>query len=138
MFRYNMLFKHCIGFNKINVNKTPININHSYDRNKMVHILDNLNKKDIESCFEETRILIKEKFGNEIAENITSKEMADDLLFLHRWYIKHHAENTKDLISLRTNIKHIYNTNKDLPDSIHNLLINILKDNKAITDTSQT
>lgn len=135
MFRYNMIFKHCIRFNKINVkNKSPTNIKHNYDRNKMVTILDNLNKKDLERCFEETKILIKERFGNEIAENITSKELADDLLFLHRWYIKGRVENTKDLISLRTNIKHIYNMNRDLPDSIHNLLINILKDNKAITD----
>jgi hypothetical protein len=36
---------------------------------------------------------------------------------------------------LRTNISYIYNTNDDLPYCIHNLLINILKDNKAIGET---
>ena len=95
-----------------------------------------LNKKDTESYFEESKILIKEKFGNEVAENIKSKELAEHLLFIHKWYIEYRIDNTniKNLILLRTNIKHIYKTNKDLHDSIHNLLINILKENKAIID----
>jgi len=58
--------------------------NNIYDRNKMIPIIESLNKKDVENCFKETKILIKEKFGNEIAENITSKELADHLLFIHK------------------------------------------------------
>lgn len=132
---HNFRFRNIIPFlNTYNYKNIRNNIYHC---NKMIPVLEALNKKDIESYFEESKILIKEKFGNEIAENIKSKELAEHLLFLHKWYIEYRVDNTniKNLILLRTNINHIYRTNKDLHDSIHNLLINILKENKAIIDT---
>ena len=105
----------------------------TYDRNKMIPILDELNKNDKNDIFEIKKASIQEKFGPEIAENVT-EELANDLLFLHRWYILDKASTKEDRISLRKHIKSIYELNKNVPEPLHKVLIDVLIKNKAIED----
>jgi len=115
------------------VKPLPLTRCNTYDRNKMIPILDELNKKDKDDIFEIRKVSIQEKFGPEIAENVT-EELVNDLLFLHRWYILDKVSTKEDRLNLRKHIKSIYELNKNLPEPIHKLLIDVLIKNNAIDD----
>ena len=104
---------------------------------ELAQTLDELNKIDEEIIFEtKKKVEIRDKFGPEIAENITDK-LANDLLFIHRFYIQENDSSKEQRISLRKYIKSIYQLHDNIPENIHKLLIDVLIKNNALDEHTQ-
>jgi hypothetical protein len=109
-----------------------------YNKKKLMSTIDRLDKEDKDSLFRREKKLLKEKFGDDIASYVKSESLASNLLFINKYYIENKADDTKDVINLRSNIKDILNENTDMPESLYDILVDILIQNKAIdSDNSQ-
>jgi hypothetical protein len=112
---------------------TSERVNHTcYSKRELMSNIDRLNKEDKNSLLEEKRKLVREKFGDDTADYIRSERLASNLLFIHKYYFENKADDKKDIINLRNNIKDILNDNTNMPEEMYNSLVNILIQNGAI------
>lgn len=103
-----------------------------YDRQRIVPILKELNKKDNDEILKRKREDLQSYFDFDVSE--ISEGLIEELSFLYKWYVLQKVTDQRDLISLRRSVLNIYDSNRNLPENIHNLLVYILIKNNAINE----
>jgi len=103
-----------------------------YNRQRIVPLLKELNKKDSDEILKRKREDLQSYFDFDVSE--ISEGLIDELSFLYKWYVLQKVTDQRDLISLRRSILNIYDSNGNLPENIHNLLVYILIKNNAINE----
>jgi DNA helicase IV len=96
-------------------------------------ILRSLNKSDKQQILDNQKKKIASIFSQTIANDVSTISLADDILHLHK-YTSVNQLSLEEKVQLRLYITLMYETATHIPISIHNLVINILKQHQAIPE----
>jgi hypothetical protein len=95
--------------------------------------LQELNKRDIAILFEDKKKELRDLFGESVASEVQSTSLADDLVFLHTYYLSKKGDKTLTQIKdLRRYVMAMYDLENPMPPRVHDLIIDILRECKAL------
>jgi hypothetical protein len=100
-----------------------------------IQILDELNKRDIPSVFEEKKKNLKncQLISDDILQFITNNKSADDWLCLVSFYDQKSTLTTEMKIYMRLKVKAIIQTYKHLPEKLYKVIENMLEECNALS-----